>query len=158
VTPILARNLAGRKTVGPAHPVQGILWERFVAPIVFRCCDQQALVAGEQALSAWPRWTIECSAGVIGRADLLIAFRLDDTNNNVLDYFLLPTEKLTAQKLQLTRTNCTYLASQRRLTLLARRQRPKQPGKGLSANYPQPGSDLSQGPPKGEFSGAIGQG
>ena len=41
-------NLAGRKTVGAAHPVQGILEERCVAPVMFRCCDQQAMVVSEQ--------------------------------------------------------------------------------------------------------------
>jgi hypothetical protein len=39
---------AGRKTVGAAHPIKGVLKERCVAPIVLRCCDQQALVASEQ--------------------------------------------------------------------------------------------------------------
>jgi hypothetical protein len=43
-------DLACSEATGTTHPVQGVLEQRRIAAIVLWCCDQQALVAGEQSL------------------------------------------------------------------------------------------------------------
>ena len=56
----------------------------------------------------WRRWTFFRSLNT--DVNLIIVARMDEANESVLDFFLLPTNKFVGQrKVDLTETSCTYL-------------------------------------------------
>ena len=64
----------------------------------------------------WPRWTF--FRRIKSNVNLIIAARMDEANANILDYFLLPTDKFAGQrKVDLTETSCTSLEPYRGTTV-----------------------------------------
>jgi hypothetical protein len=64
----------------------------------------------------WPRWTF-FRRGNSGE-NLIIAARMDEANANILDYFLLPSDKFKGKrKVDLTETSCTSLEPYRVATV-----------------------------------------
>ena len=59
----------------------------------------------------WPRWTIQRANKE--DADLVIVCRMDACNKAALDYYLLPSIKITGPKLQFTETSCVDLEQYR---------------------------------------------
>jgi hypothetical protein len=57
------------------------------------------------------RWKIRFDAGL--RPDITVALRMDHTNREILDYYLLPRIDMTAAKLRLAEENGLYLDAYR---------------------------------------------
>jgi hypothetical protein len=63
------------------------------------------------------RWKLRLDTGL--RPDITIAVRMDSANENILDYYLLPSIDISGQKLRLLEENGVYLDAYRFVNLAA---------------------------------------
>lgn len=100
---ILTAAIAGiEKSGGRTRPLRDDLLsvndEFSISIAIARCFTPQ---------SGSHRWHIHLDTGLL--PDITVAVRMNSTNSEILDYYLLPTLDMTAGRLRLAEANCTYL-------------------------------------------------